>query len=188
MPQTPLVHVDFVSLLHDATPEGRRDLLEAARGLVGLDEVRSAGVIEAREHADFDLAFFFVLPEFGALEPFGTHPRYSRFLQHHVAPVLRSFAGADVRLEASMPLVAKQAACVALAAPEETYDWEVRAALGMWTEGLTAWSSAFGLAVGEHQGYRGLAFAFADEPLTAPRPVVEGFGVTLLAGSARSFP
>jgi hypothetical protein len=82
--------------------------------------------------SDFDLAFFFVLDGFTSLEPFGTDPLYIRFLQGKVARILRAFAGADIALDAPFPDVASYATCLALMAPEQTYDWEVRTALETW--------------------------------------------------------
>ena len=95
------------------------------------------GLIEAESGAEYDLALYFVLQGFGALEPFGTNERYVRFLQGHAAPVLRGLAGADVRLEDDFPTdAAPNAACLCLAAPFQTYDWEVSAALQTWRDGL----------------------------------------------------
>jgi hypothetical protein len=83
--------------------------------------------------SDFDLAFFFVLDRFTSLEPFGTDPRYIRFLQGKAARILRAFAGADIALTAPFPEVEPYATCLALMAPDQTYDWEVRSALESWT-------------------------------------------------------
>jgi phytoene dehydrogenase-like protein len=182
-----VVHIDFVALSDKATPEALAALMAAAAGLTALAEVVTAGVIEAEPGSDFDLAFFFVLRDFAALEPFGTNVAYVRFLQGFVAPVLRAFTGADVRLEDEMPPIRPQAACLALAAADETYDWEVKAALGQWTEALTNADSVVGLAVGERQRYRGLALAFSDQALQASEAIEARFSATFVAGKARSF-
>src|SRR5262245_26979602 len=126
------MHVDLVALSKKATREAIDALEEEAARLIALDEVVSAGVIEATKGSDYDLAFFFVLRDFTALEPFGTNPAYAKFLQAGVAPLLRAFGGADVRLEGDMASVETHGAFMALAAADETYDWEVRAALEQW--------------------------------------------------------
>jgi hypothetical protein len=91
------------------------------------------GVSPHTAASDFDLAFFFVLDRFTSLEPFGTDPRYIRFLQGKAARILRAFAGADIALTAPFPEVEPYATCLALMAPDQTYDWEVRSALESWT-------------------------------------------------------
>ena len=83
-------------------------------------------------------------------------------LQGAVAPRLKAFAGADVRLDSGFAPEAGSAACLAIMAPEETYDWEVREALQAWCEATGASSTAVGLAVGEKQMYRGAALACKD--------------------------
>ena len=98
----------------------REAVLEAAKALSAVDGVTRIGAIEAAAGSDYDLALFFMLSDSGALEPFGTDPRYVRFLQGTVAPVLKSFAGADVRLDAPLPVVEAYGACLALAAPPQT--------------------------------------------------------------------
>ena len=184
----PLLHLDLASLSLTTGPEAHRELIEAARCLPSLPGVLSTGVIEADAGADFELAFLFVLAEPAALERFGTHPEYSRFLQGSLAPRLHAFAGADVRLEGEFPALQAYAACLALTAPDETFDWEVTAALKRWVDGLGAPSHAIGLAVGEKQRYRGAALAFADRPLAAQRPQEARFGATLVYGRAQSLP
>ncbi|MGE0687734.1 MAG: hypothetical protein AB7P33_13395 [Dehalococcoidia bacterium] len=163
--------------------------------------------------SDFDLAFFFVLDGFTSLEPFGTDPRYIRFLQGKVARLLRGFAGADVALSAPFPDVQPFATCLALMAPEQTYDWEVRAALESWTRqagdppraqphlsregGLNtpdasaspslasqAALNAIGLAIGERQRYRGCVLSFTTTETTPERPADRRFESTLIAGHA----
>jgi len=129
----------------------------------------------------FDLAFFFVLRAFTDLEPFGTNPLYIRFLQGKVAPLLRGFAGADVALAAPFPAVQEHAACLALAAPEETYDWEVREALEGWASGAEA---AVGLAIGERQRYRGCVLRFTDQQQTPADLADRRFETALIAGRA----
>jgi hypothetical protein len=137
----------------------------------------------------FDLAFFFVLDSFTALEPFGTHPQYIRFLQGKVARLLRGFAGTDVALTAPFPAGLDQAgACLALAAPDETYDWEVRAALDAWASDAlpssTGGAAAVGLAIGERQRYRGCVLCFTTSPQPFQPLADRRFESTLIAGRA----
>jgi hypothetical protein len=157
--------------------------------LAELPQVQTLGAIEAdpASESDFDLVVYFLLPEFTALEPFGTDSRYAGFLQRAVAPRLKAFAGADVRLEADFAADGDHAACLALMAPEETYDFEVREALQTWCDAATG-SSDVGLAVGEKQIYRGAALAFGANPIAAERPDASRFRTTLIAGTARSLP
>jgi hypothetical protein len=185
-----VLHLDFISLSSEAGPDDRSQILEAAAQLAALPQVVALGAIEAdvATGSDFDLAFYFLLPEFTALEPFGTDTRYAGFLQGAVAPHLRAFAGADVRLEAGFAAAGANAACLAIAAPEETYDWEVSEALQAWCEATGAACSATGLAVGEKQLYRGAALVFGDAPAVIERPAAERFHSTLIAGTARPFP
>ena len=165
-----VLHVDLIALAGGVTDAARTELLAAARALIEIDGVRCIGAIEADAGSAYDIAVCFVLDSFGVLEPFGTDPRYVRFLQGTVAPLLRGFAGADVRLESEWPLTADDApahaACLALEAPEETYDWEVRDRLSEWTT-VRGGSSVIGLAVGERQRFRGLALAFDSKAPTA---------------------
>jgi hypothetical protein len=180
------MHIDFVAVSENATSEGLDALFAEAARLATLDEVVSAGVIEAGPGSDFELAFLFVLRDFAALEPFGTSPMYSRFLQGYIAPVLRLLAGADVRLEGDMPAIAGQGACLALAADDETYDWEVSDTLNDWSRGLEAVGSVVGIAMGERQRFRGVGLAFGDAPLTPVKVSDERFTSTLVMGKARS--
>jgi hypothetical protein len=180
----PILHADFISLSPTTTPADREALIAEAGRLSAFDEVLSVVVIEAEQSSDFDLAFLFVLRDLAALEPFGTDERYVRFLQGTVAPVLQGLAGADVQLEAAFPNVATYGACLALAAPPETYDWEVRSLLGDWANAFPA--SALGLAIGERQRFRGLAVAFGPNALTPDRPDQGRFGAMLVAGKARA--
>jgi hypothetical protein len=162
--------------------------MEAAAQLSALPQVQSLGAIEADAglRSDFDLVFYFLLPEFSALEPFGTDSRYAGFLQRSVAPRLKAFAGADVRLEDDFALSGAQAACLALMAPEETYDWEVLEAMLGWCDSAPGSSSVVGLAVGEKQMYRGVALAFANTPIAAEHPDASRFRSTLIAGTVRT--
>jgi hypothetical protein len=108
---------------HSNTAEGVAPLSEIGEG----PGVRSAA-------SDFDLAFFFVLDAFTSLEPFGTDAAYIRFLQGKAARILRGFAGADIALDQPFPDIGPNATCLALIAPDQTYDWEVRAALESWAQ------------------------------------------------------
>lgn len=177
-----VLHLDLISFASDATPADREDLIVAAGGLATLPNVRQVGAIVSPD----EVALYFVLEGFAALEPFGTDPAYVRFLQGSVAPVLRGLAGADVKLQDDFPRDgAPFGACVAVAAPFQTYDWEVSASLSAWRDGLNATSSAIGLAVGEHGRYRGLAIAFAAEPLPGAVVLSPRFGTTLITGTSR---
>ncbi len=180
-----VLHLDFISLRPETTQEQRTQLEEAAAGLLALDQVLSAGVINGESGSDFDIAFLFLLPDFTDLEPFGTDPRYVRFLQGNVAPVLRAFAGADVKLEDDLDIVDGPAACLALMAPEETYDWEVRDALEAWGGNLLPDAIAVGIAVGERQQYRGVSIAFGGHASTAAKPEAGSFRPALIRGTAR---
>jgi hypothetical protein len=183
----PVLHLDFVSL-NDSTDLGdRNQLIEAAAQLAELPQVEVVGVIEANateSDSDFELAFYFLLPEFTALEPFGTDARYVAFLQGAVAPRLKAFAGADVRLEDEFSADGDFAACLAIMAPEQTYDWEIREALQGWC-GKVDGSAAIGIAVGEKQLYRGAALVFSEVPHTAKRPDTGRFRTTLISGKMR---
>ncbi len=181
-----VLHLDFVSLNLTTGMDDRRQLIEAAAGLSSLDRVIAIGVIEGEAGSDFDLAFYFVLSEFAALEPFGTDPRYSRFLQAEVAPRLKGFAGADVRLEADFEPGDSLGVVLALMAPDETYDWEVREALQAWAQEIGAPRTAVGLAAGERQLYRGVALAFAETLQPATAPDLERFRATTVRGPARA--
>jgi hypothetical protein len=181
-----VLHLDFIGLAPGVGPEARAALIAEAGRLAALDEVEGVGVIEADEGSDFDVVLWFLLPSFEALEPFGTDARYTHFLQGTVARVVKGFAGADVRLEGQTAPVDGPAACLALAAPDETYDWEVRQTLSAWAEGTASGSSSIGLAVGERQRYRGVAIAFGEGARTAPRVDEGRFGSTLVLGTART--
>lgn len=183
-----VLHLDFISLSPTAGPDDRKQLLEAAAQLAALPQVQSLGAIEADAVAesDFDLVFYFLLPEFGALEPFGTDSRYAGFLQRAVAPRLKAFAGADVRLENDLTTTGAHAACLALLAPEETYDWEVREALRGWCDLAAGSSSVVGLAVGEKQMYRGAGLVFDAAPIVAHGPEASSFRSTLIVGEAQT--
>jgi hypothetical protein len=180
-----VLHLDLIALAPGTTPEAREALIASAGELGLLANVERVGVIEAEVPDDFDLAFFFVLRGFASLEPFGTDPTYAAFLQTRVAPLLRGLAGADVRLENDFPAIAAYGACLGLAAPPTTYDWELSANLNAWLHkyGL---AGTVGLAIGEHGRFRGLAIAFADAPLDVEAPVQKPFGPSLITGRART--
>ena len=182
-----VLHLDFVSLSPASGAQDRQQLIEAAAALAAIDGVIASGVIEdeAGSGSDFDLAFYFVLNDFATLEPFGTDPRYSRFLQGEVAPRLRAFAGADVRLEDDFAASAGRGDVIAVMAPDETYDWEVRDALLAWAGATGATTSTIGLAAGERQAYRGVALAFGDTLQDAPAPDPQRFRATVLQGMSR---
>jgi hypothetical protein len=180
----PVLHLDLIKLSPEARPEQRDHLMTAAAGLRDITGVTSIGVIEGEEGSDFDLAFWFLLEDFMALEPFGTDPRYSRFLQREVAPIVRGFAGADVTLDETLVPSAGTAACLAVIGPEEAYDFEVRDTLAGWVESTGAVATAIGLAVGEKQMYRGAALAFGVAE-GAPRPAIEPFRGTLVRGESK---
>jgi hypothetical protein len=180
-----VLHLDFIKLTSETGPEQRGQLEVAAAQLSAIDGVVGVGIIEADDRSDFDAAFWFLLREFTALEPFGTDPRYSQFLQRSVAPLLKAFAGADVKLDDDFEARDSTAACLALIGPDEAYDFEVREALEAWSERSGAASTAIGLAVGEKQLYRGAAIAFeATEANEKPQP--EPFRATLIRGQART--
>ena len=180
-----VLHIDLIKLAPETGSDQRARLAEAARELAAVDGVLSTGVIEGNGDSDFDIAVWFALREFLALEPFGTDPRYSRFLQGEVAPVVQAFAGADVELEEAVSPCDGSAACLALLGPEEAYDFEVREALSAWAEGTRATARAIGLAVGERQIYRGAALVFGA-PAPASRPEAGPFRSTLVAGEGRT--
>jgi hypothetical protein len=182
-----VIHLDFISLSPATSPEDRKQLINAAAKLSALPQVVSLGVIEsdAGPRPDFDLVFYFLLPDFASLEPFGTDRRYIEFLQGNIAPRLKAFAGADVRLEDDFEAVGPLGACLALMAPEETYDWEVRDALRAWGDAVAAGAAVVGLAIGEKQMYRGVAIAFADSLKAAEKPEASQFRTTLVSGTAR---
>lgn len=178
-----VLHLDFIKLTPETTAAHRAGLDAAATRLQEIDGVIGTGVIEADATSDFDVAFWFLLRDFAALEPFGTHPGYIRFLQGTVAPLLSGFAGADVKLDAAFESRDGDASCLALMGPEEAYDFEVREALETWAQESGPASAAIGVAVGERQQYRGAAIAFGTS--TGSRPEIEPFRATLLRGTAR---
>jgi hypothetical protein len=177
------LHVDLISLA-DASDEARKTILEAAGQLTEMELVLEAGAIEARLGSDFDLAIYFLLRSTADLEPFGTDERYVRFLQGTVAPKLSAFSGASVRLDGAFPGPMGYAGCLAVEAPEETYDWEVSEKLADWCSSLSG-ASVAGLAIGERQRYRGLAIVFADQEFASSQPAIDGLDVTFVAGPAR---
>ena len=178
-----VLHLDFINLTPETGSEERNQLEDAAAKLRAVDGVRGIGLLEGDGASDFDLALWFTLRDFAALEPFGTHPDYTRFLQGTVAPMLRGFAGVDVKLEEDLEAGHGAAACLVLLGPDEAYDFEVREALQTWVEAVDAATAAYGVAVGERQIYRGAAVAFG--PRRAGRPEVSPFRATLIRGQAR---
>jgi hypothetical protein len=96
-----------------------------------------------------------------------------------VAPLLRAFAGADILLEDDLT-TGNYGACIAVSATDETYDWEIRSRLQDWLVSAAA-GGACGLAAGERQQYRGVAIAFAEAAIAAPK--IDGS--TLIKGRAR---
>jgi hypothetical protein len=179
----PLLHVDLVLLREDLESEVKQALFEEAGALAGLDGVRQIAVIEGEAGSDFDLAFVFTLESLAQLEAFGTDERYIRFLQGGLARAMRSFGGADVQLIAQSRPPGAFAACVALAATPQTYDWQVRDALQAWAP-----MSVIGLAVGERQRYRGVGVMFSDRPIQRPTRGFQGFGVDFITGPLRLLP
>lgn len=179
-----VLHLDFIKLSREAGPEQRSQIEAAAAGLGAIEGVAGIGVIEADDESDFDVAVWFLLREFTVLEPFGTDPRYSQFLQGTVATMLSSFAGADVRLEDDFNGRGGPAACLALMGPEEAYDFEVREALEAWADGNGGDAGGIGVAVGERQQYRGAAIVFglASRP---KKPDTPPFRATLIRGEAK---
>jgi len=181
----PVLHLDLIALRPETGPQDREALLQAAAALASMPQVLAVGAIEAGAGSDFDLAVFFLLPDLGRLEPFGTDERYARFLQGSVAPRLKRFAGADVELESEPALRDGSAACLAVATPDETFDWEVREALEAWADSVRPAVRAVGLAAGERQAFRGVGLAFGGGAASAGRPADGRFQSTLVAGEAR---
>jgi hypothetical protein len=179
----PILHVDLVLLREDVTAEARATLLNDAAGLAAIEGLLAAGLIEAADGSDFDLAFFFALRSLAELEAFGTDARYIRFLQGGVAGAMRSFGGADAQLAAAFDSTGAFAACVGLAATPQTYDWQVREVLERWAAGKPR--AACGLAIGERQRYRGIGIMFSNNPVQRPASGFEGFGVDFIAGPCR---
>jgi hypothetical protein len=182
-PDAPVLHLDLVGLTDSAGEAEVENMIGAAAGLLAVQDVIDAGVIRDSSRGGFDLAFLFVLRDFGALEPFGTDERYARFLQGHVVPALRQFAGADVRLAGWPPLRRKCGVCVALVADDETYDWEVAEALEA-VAAAVGGSVAVGLAAGERQRYRGVLLSFADELASLDLGWASRFQCDVVAGPA----
>ena len=180
-----VLHVDLIALGDHANAAKRDELISAAKSLRAIEHVLAVGLIDATEASDYDLVVYFLLDGVASLEPFGTDPRYSQFLQGSVAPILRGFAGTDVKLETELEMTDGPAALMAIAAPEETYDWEVREALELWTQSLRAQGVAIGVAVGERQRYRGAGIAYGGDALAAAHPPDSPFSTTIVAGQAR---
>ena len=184
MSQT-ILHADFISLAKDVTREARRDLLTRAADLVTINGVIAGASVDGDAGSDFDIALLFTVESLQALEHFGTDARYLRFLRGDAAPALRALAGADVRLESSLPPPGPYAACLAVATAEETYDWQVKDALQAWADGVAGATTAVGLASTERQRFRGLAFCAAAGPVSRPVDLPAGFAVTFVGGRAR---
>ena len=180
-----VLHLDFIKLNPEAEAGQRSRLQATASQLKAIEGVLAVGVIEGETGSDFDVAFWFLLESFSALEPFGTDARYSQFLQGTVARLLTAFAGADVILDDDLAGSDGPAACLGLMGPEETYDFEVREALQAWAASVDATSAAIGVAVGERQQYRGAAIAFGTAA-GVRKPETEPFRATLIRGHARS--
>jgi hypothetical protein len=179
----PLLHVDLVSLKPETRRSGSQTILAAAKDLTAIDGVLTAGAIEALPGSDADLALFFVVESLGGLEAFGTDQRYTAFLQRTVAPLMAGLSGADVRLEEEFPpAIAENGVCLAVAAADTTYDWQVRSDLTSWSVSLTPAAMAIGLAVGERQRYRGIAMVFRDKLDSPMPPAPLGYGVLIAAG------
>ncbi len=177
-----VLHVDLISLKPTTDAVEQKDLITEAAALLSLEEVVGGGVIKAETGSHFDLAVFFALTDFSALEPFGTHPAYSRFLQGKVAPLLKAFAGTDVTIDKPLELFEGYGACLVLAAPEEAYDWEIREKLEQWRDLATGTASVLGMAIGERQRYRGFAMSFSDAPFDPPRPPNSRFETAIVKG------
>ena len=176
-----VLHIDFIAVTPEAGDGGREEILSQAAVALAIDGVVAVGAIDADEGSNFDLGVYFVLEGFTYLEPFGTDARYVRFLQGTIAPRLKVFAGADVSLDEPFDATLPYASCLALEAPPQTYDWEVRERLSTWVEAVDG-ERVIGLAVGERQRYRGLAMVFADAALSSKPGSHDG---TIVAGKAR---
>ncbi len=182
-----VLHLDLISLVPAISNADREGLRNYVADLASLPGVVGCGLIEGEPGSDYDLAVFFALEGLGALERFGTDPRYTRFLQGRLAPVLQGLAGADARLEAWPDAPYSHALSIAVTAPDEAYDWEVRSRLDEWTTGL-AGARVLGVAVGERQRFRGLALVLAEGPIEARKPAAERrFGPLSVNGAARRF-
>ncbi len=180
-----VLHIDLISLKPATNAADQETLIHEAGILLSIEDVIGGGVIQAGAESHFDLAVFFALKDFAALEPFGTHPGYSRFLQGKVAPLLQAFAGADVAMDAPLGSISGFGACVALSAPDEAYDWEIREKLEQWRDGVAGTAAVLGLAVGDRQNYRGLAMSFASTAFEPPQIVGERFDTVEIKGRSR---
>jgi hypothetical protein len=180
-----VLHLDLIAFSHTAPREACAQVTSAAAALASIEGAEAVTAIEGDAGSDFDLALLFFLTGFAALEPFGTDVRYTRFLQGSVAPLLRAFAGADVTLEGTPSQGDGFAACLAVEAPEETYDWEVKAHLAGWGEGLDNTRAILGLAVGERQRYRGISVIFSNTPIVPDWRPDARFSGAIVTGPAR---
>jgi hypothetical protein len=106
-----------------------------------------------------------------------------RFLQGEVAPRLKTFTGADVALAGHFVELGIWAACLAVSAPAETYDWEIKQRLDEWAAEQGG-ANVVGLAVGEKQRFRGVTIISWD---TSPPSTLgmAGLDGILVSGSAR---
>jgi putative ABC transport system ATP-binding protein len=159
-----VLHLDLIALADPTDVRARDQVLQAAAALAEVDGVEAIVAIDAGEEGSpFHLALAFVLRDFQALEPFGTDPRYTRFLQRSLAPVLRLLAGADCLLEEAWPSPRAHGECLAVAASNDTYDWELRQFFAALRQGYET-SSTAGLAAGERGRYRGIVIIFSNSP------------------------
>ncbi len=177
-----VLHVDLIRASAGNPPEAAARLLDEAAPLAAIPRMTASGAIQGSAGA---VVLFFALEDLAALEAFGSDERYARFLRLSIGPALGRLCGADVRLESDFPDLKEHGACLALSAPDETYDWQVREALAGWQRALGSVAAA-GLAIGERQQYRGLALAFSEAPLPAETPAIAGFQLSYVAGRVRA--
>ena len=182
-----VLHIDLISLKPATQPSAINDLIAAASALLSLDEVVSGGVIQSEINSHVDLAVLFALKDFAALEPFGTHSGYTRFLQGKVAPLLKAFSGADIAIDKPLEMgKLGYGTCLALAASDEVYDWEIRQQLEQWRDGVAGTASVLGLVVGERQRYRGFAASFSTTALKPSQRKKDKFETALVTGRTKS--
>jgi hypothetical protein len=158
------LHADFISLRPEAEPAAIEALLTAATALAELPMVERVYVLDPDAGAAYDLIVLFFLDSATAIEGFGTDPRYARFLQGAVAPVLQHLDGADLGIEGDAGDDLPYAACYCLAAPLQTFDWEARDRMNAWRDGLDAAWSVTGIATGDRDRFRGVALAVGESP------------------------
>lgn len=179
-----VLHADFISLGPGQASSVREGVIEAAAALSAVPGASQVFALVPEGETGGTLGLFFLLVDLSALEAFGTDQRYTAFLQKVVAPVLGSLAGADVRTEGTLDDRADEAACLALSAPPNAYDWEVKAALETWRDSIDA-PGLTGLAIGERQRFRGLGLVAAEGASSLAPPSLAKFGTTWLAGRLR---